>query len=471
MRWVLGLGMAATTAVATTGAQQPQPLAPATLTGLVIDSLRGGALSGAMVMVVDGTSRQGQTDSLGRFRIDSIPPGSHRIAVFHPLLDTLDIALTLPAMMFTPGKTLSVAVATPTGAMLLRQYCPSEHGAPALILGRVVRVNDDQPMGGATVTLTFDGIPLPPRTSTSQPNGRFTLCSPAAVTKGSLRVAHDRTSTSAIAVALVPGGVVLPVLRVATDTGAVGTAVATGRVIGPKGQPLAGAIVTVSGAAARTQTRDDGTFTLPSLPAGTQSLSVNAIGYTSATIAINLTNGTPWSGDIRLTNAVPVLSTVQVSAQRFAQGYAQVGFSERKSRGVGTFMTYDDIQRKHPMTTTDLFTDVPGLYVDRSFNPPIITGGRGRTSLKEASGICVNLFVDGHRVLLPSVDNSAVGDSGASGRFVPLDIDAQVNKEEVVAVEVYQNANTPVQFHIAGESCPVIVVWTRGMIETTAPDQ
>src|SRR5579871_472457 len=101
-RWVLGLALAAIT-TATSGAQQ----APAVLTGVVIDSLRGGALAGATVMVVDSTNRQGTTDSLGRFRIDSIPPGRHRIAVFHPLLDKLDISLTLPAMTFAPGANLN----------------------------------------------------------------------------------------------------------------------------------------------------------------------------------------------------------------------------------------------------------------------------------------------------------------------------------------------------------------------------
>jgi carboxypeptidase family protein len=460
-RWVLAL--AAMPAVVASAQQ-----APASLTGVVIDSLRGGALRAATVMVVDSTMRQAETDSMGRFRVDSIPPGRHRIAVFHPLLDTLDISLTLPAITFAPGTTMSIAVATPSGTTLLRQYCPSEHGTPALVLGRVLRAEDGQPLAGATVTLTMQEIPA--RSITSEATGRFRLCSPAGVTKGVLHATEGRAATGMISVRLVPGGVVLPVLRMATDTGAAGSAVANGRVVGPNGQPLAGAILTVAGSAVRAQTRNDGTFTLAGLPSGTQSLSVSAIGYAPATIALSLAASTPWSGVIRLTTTANALETVHVSAQRLAEGYARVGFTERQHRGVGTFMTYDDVLRKHPLTTTDLFVDVPGLYVDRSVNPPIITGGRGRTSLKAASGACVDLYVDGHRVMLPPIDaDAATADSGSPTHYIPLVIDQEVEPQDVVAVEVYNNADTPVQFMNVEKSCQVIVVWTRASIDPTAP--
>jgi hypothetical protein len=75
------------------GAQNPAP-APAAgiaaLHGTVMDSLHGSVLVGALVRV-DNSTHEGFTDSTGRYRIDSIPAGMHRLVVVHPLLDTLGI--------------------------------------------------------------------------------------------------------------------------------------------------------------------------------------------------------------------------------------------------------------------------------------------------------------------------------------------------------------------------------------------
>src|SRR5947208_5328808 len=76
---------------------QTRPATPAasgftTLKGMVIDSLHDGPLAKARVMI-EGTERSAVTDIDGRYRIDSIPPGQHRVVVLHPLLDTLGITI------------------------------------------------------------------------------------------------------------------------------------------------------------------------------------------------------------------------------------------------------------------------------------------------------------------------------------------------------------------------------------------
>ena len=71
-------------------AQEPQRTSFATVQGLVVDSLRGGFASGAGLRVT-GTARFAFADSLGRYRIDSIPVGSYSVELFHEILDTLGV--------------------------------------------------------------------------------------------------------------------------------------------------------------------------------------------------------------------------------------------------------------------------------------------------------------------------------------------------------------------------------------------
>src|ERR1700687_1504074 len=55
----------------------------AQIVGGVVDSLDGRYLSGADVLI-EGARATLLTDSLGKFRIDSLPPGTYRVGVFHP---------------------------------------------------------------------------------------------------------------------------------------------------------------------------------------------------------------------------------------------------------------------------------------------------------------------------------------------------------------------------------------------------
>ena len=88
------------------GAQTPAPAAApaktgkAKIVGVVVDSLNNRYLSGADVLV-DGTNFTTQTDSLGKFSFEDLTPGTYRVGVFHPMLDTLGISLVTPPMDFT----------------------------------------------------------------------------------------------------------------------------------------------------------------------------------------------------------------------------------------------------------------------------------------------------------------------------------------------------------------------------------
>src|SRR5947209_5091937 len=88
-------------AAASVVAQTPTPAAGgvSVLQGFVIDSIHGAPLANAKISV-EGTNRFGMTTAEGRYRIDSIPPGQHRVVVMHPLLDTVGLQMRTPEYPF-----------------------------------------------------------------------------------------------------------------------------------------------------------------------------------------------------------------------------------------------------------------------------------------------------------------------------------------------------------------------------------
>src|SRR4029077_15296348 len=106
-------------AASVASAQNPAPTPAlaagfASLRGVVYDSLHETVLNSALVRV-DNTTREIITDASGRYRIDSVPPGEHRLVVTHPLLDTLGISLVTQAIAFNAGEEKVLDLSVPTG--------------------------------------------------------------------------------------------------------------------------------------------------------------------------------------------------------------------------------------------------------------------------------------------------------------------------------------------------------------------
>lgn len=460
----------------------------ASVAGVATDSLQGGPLAGATVIVSDGGGRQTTTDGAGRFFIDSIPPGTHRIALFHPLLDALGFTVASAPLAFTAGDTVHLAIATPSPIVLLKRICTQDSAVsgaqPTAIIGTIVG-----DAANATVTLEWKETSATKRQGlvertmtrdvTSDANGRFRVCGPPGVTQGRLRAARADAATSWIPVELSRGGVLLPTLHLVhvTHTGR-----AVGQVVGPHHEKVTGATVELRDADARTTTDDNGRFVLTSLPEGTQIITARAAGYAPTTMVVELASTAPWQGVLQLGSGPPVLSTVHILAQQLAPAYDAVGFNRRRRNGIGTFLDVEDIDRKRPLTTTDIFETVPGIYVDHSFHPPIVMGSRGHSSVMGASGVCVNLYLDGHRVAIeppadfaggaeaspvtassrPGVGPATVG--GPEAAFQPLDMDKYIDVDDIGAIEVYNPEELPPQFERVGDACQTIVVWTKGTL-------
>lgn len=434
--------------------QQPPAGTSATAIGVVFDSLRGRPLAGALVRI-DSSQQVAIADQDGRFRIEGIAPGGHRLSVEHPILDTIGVALRSPLYAFTAGGTLGIELVIPGQATFVEFVCTPawRNRGPGVMMGRVREADNGIPAPGARVSLVWyevevtNAVRRAPRVRETQvaPDGTYKICGLPAQLEGKVQVIRGGQTSGEIQVAFGSDIVYLRSFGLASqvaakgDSGApkvLGTARVTGRVINNAGSPLPGARVQLEGTSRAATTRANGDFILDSLPAGTQSLSVRLLGYAPVEQAVDLISAQPSNVVIKMTEFVPVLEAVRVTAAR-ERGLESVGFTRRKRVGQGHYMDDKDIN-ENSTYFSDVLRAAPGIRVQPSgMNRQVITSTRNPNG-------CVVFWIDG--TMWQSME--------------PGDIDDYVRPNELAAIEIYSPSTTPAEFQQTGGSCTTIVAWT-----------
>lgn len=431
---LLALALAATPALS----QESQPAPYSALEGVVVDSLRGGFASAATISVA-GTSRYALTDSLGRFRVDSIPAGRYRIELSHEILDTLGVAVRTHPVTFAAGSSADIILAIPSAKTIVQTKCGTLGADSAALMGVVLAADSEDAIEGAEVRLSWIettvgievGMRREPRvrSATTDAAGRYRICGLPRGLEAELSAKSRADSTAVVGVRLGAAELGMASLLIPladpANTRAKGATV-RGVVTDSGGLPVAGARVALAGSAKAAVTDSAGTFTLDGQSSGTQSLTVRRIGYRATEIAVNLSRTAPRNVVVRLDTYVPTLQSVFVNAQRNL-ALQQVGFTERQRQGLGRHLTLVDLEKRHAIVTTDLIRHLP----------PARASGMGNTA-------CTHYWVDGMRWQ---------GDSS--------DVDGFVAPSEVAAIEVYSEGMVPAEFQSFERGCRVVVVWTK----------
>jgi hypothetical protein len=439
--------------------------------GVIVDSLYGGPLRGALVMV-DGPARAAATDSMGRFTIDSIPVGSYRLVVMHPLLDTLGIGMVTPSIQFAPGDTAFLLLGTPSVPTLTTMKCGAGGLAAgtSVLLGLVTDTDTGEPVADATVLLAWSQVEATreagvrrlssQRVAKTGTNGTFRICGVPPDLVGEMFAWRGADTTAVVPVSLenfplAVRGLVFPsnadeivvdsLAGVPTGPRAAsgvavrrGRSVLRGRVTTVSGAAVVGARVSVQGAAGAALTNDRGEFTLAGQPSGSQNVVVRKLGYDPAQFAMDLSPTQPREVNVQLSDFVPVLATVLVEARRDA-ALERIGFTARQRSGQGRYLTAEEIERRNALRLVDLLATVSSLRA-------VSGGGSERTIVGRMTGGgygCVQYVVDGSPWL---------GDDSPSEFMSP---------HEIGAIEVYTESTTPAQFQRAMRGCSTVVIWTR----------
>lgn len=205
-------------------------------------------------------------------------------------------------------------------------------------------------------------------------------------------------------------------------------------------EPIAGATLWLVDTEHRAETDEDGRFAMPEVEPGDYTLEVERLGYGTHAESIEVPADRNLRLRIRITPTAIELAPLAVDA-RSARLLA-VGFYRRQSKGVGAFLTRDDIADRGNVRLSAVVARVAGMQ--RTFGP---RGGvtfeiRGTESIV---GDCrTQFFVDG----VPS-------ELGARGiDDVPPDV--------VEGIEIYRGSSElPARFSVGRAGCGAILIWTR----------
>ena len=428
----------------------------ARIIGIVVDSIHKSGLEGAEV-IVSGMSSPVTTDSQGRFTIDSLAPGTYQVGVFHPLIESLGLTLASKPFGIGADSTGVVSLAIPSVATLASRYCGSAvtTSHPAVVAGRVLDPDSDEPVPGATISLTWVDVVISKETgivrtphelhTEADSTGFFRFCGLTEDLDATVQGTRSGLSTGEVQISTAGSMLTFENLAIASST-TTSKGTVRGTVVGLDDRPVTGARVEAPMWGNAVVTKDDGTFSLDQLPTGTQLIIVRRLGFEAARVNVNVTSRQPTEVRVMLGPTLNILDPVLVTARR---NYAldKNGFAARQRSGWGRYITAEQIQKRNPYQLTDMLTDLPGIRVVRGIGGASVRDERSRTIIGggRPTGACPRTYVDGFLWRIAE----------------PGDLDMFVSPKDIIGMEVYRPNEAPLQYRGVDDNCIVILVWTR----------
>ena len=243
-----------------------------------------------------------------------------------------------------------------------------------------------------------------------------------------------------------------------------------GLVIDGLGRPLAAAEVIVDDEH-RAISNARGEFRIPDLPSGAIEFTARRIGYQPTKTIIQVEPGLTVHLAIKLVPVAVDIGTIVIEGKSVNKALWQTGFYQRQVTGAGQYFDAD-YMRTHHVGLGALMENIASVRVERG------TGGRGPAiptgRLPNGAACPLSVFVDGN--------------------FIPwattTGIDDVVNRDDVLAIEVYPRASemppkivgrggaqgvgaigtvtlkgASLQYGSGFAECGAILVWTRPLDE------
>jgi len=184
-----------------------------------------------------------------------------------------------------------------------------------------------------------------------------------------------------------------------------------------------------------------GSYRISPISAGTLRLAARRVGYEPETVSVTVHSDAVAHADFVLSPVGDVLPTTVVEGDRTR---GKMGpFNRRMARGVGSFVTRAEIEKRQPASISELLRYLPGVSISQRMagEPQPVHMQRSVNSSMQSSCV-VQIYVDGQPYRNGNIDD-----------FAPLTLEG---------VEVYKSASEiPADFRTRDATCGLIALWTR----------
>jgi hypothetical protein len=437
--------LAAVTTPIATGPVGP----PRTFRGILTDSLLTNDLLRGALVSIDTLARVTATSTDGGFTFDSVTPGTHRLIVRHPLLDSLGLdTLSIPFRTTADSAPILVALPQPHAFISARCSDRRDHVGDGLVIGVVRDARTDQPVADVDVIAawrggdsTFAGSGQRERARVrTTALGQFTICHAPRFSAIELWARHKTRETPRVRLELGAaefGAYDLTIDHAAgTDSSApLPAGRITGRILTQTGDGLPNVQLTLDRPGDTTLTDLDGRFAFLGVPPGLRTLNLRAIGFRPTSVGLNLRPAQLLERDITLNRTVAVLGGVVVRAN-YSAGWDSTGFERRRRNGGGYFFSRESLSGIADLATA--LRLVPGIRGRTSERSQRLIAGRG-------TGCYPAFIVNGVRF-------------EGGGNIGP---ESMIRASDVRAIEAYTSRLSTPPEHQRFADCAVIVIWLR----------
>lgn len=225
-----------------------------------------------------------------------------------------------------------------------------------------------------------------------------------------------------------------------------GLSVVTGSVKGDESEEtISAAVVTLKrmkgpeAEGLRTETDEYGRFRFEGIPSGDYLVETHHLGYQDRMDTVSVGHRDLLALDVPLTTEAVELPPIEVTVR--SAWLARTGFYWRQERGLGQFMSPEEVDRRSANSFSELVRGIPGVRVVRVCGDTYPCDKMIRMRHTNRARRCrVQYYMDGQPM---------------GGRVYPDDISAH----DIAAIEVYRNiAETPAQFY---SRCGSVVMWSK----------
>ncbi|MEO8000181.1 MAG: carboxypeptidase-like regulatory domain-containing protein, partial [Gemmatimonadaceae bacterium] len=210
-----------------------------------------------------------------------------------------------------------------------------------------------------------------------------------------------------------------------------GRATLRGVIRDTKGVLVPNAMITLASLDTMVRSDERGEFRLSSLPAGTHVLQARSVGFTPASMLIDLVPDSTTAAVLLVAKANE-LAVVNVRAERVA-GRDKVGYDERRREGWGYALEHKDFKNRPDVAS--ILQQTPGLNLKRV---------RPGEFIVQTMAPCTVVYVDGGRTSIDAL--------------------AAYQPDDLRAIEVYPRyVSSPPMYAVIqmGSGCGTILFWTK----------